>query len=122
MFFSIKVLSKTFPGNFVSSSSNRISMACNKAMSPFIFTGRNRSVNVLSIPFDFAFCNAVSIRGAFVPGFCPIIMITSASSKSSSFTEPLPIPKDSPSATPLLSWHMLLQSGKLFVPYARTKS
>ncbi len=41
---------------------------------------------------------------------------------SSSVTVPLPMPIVSVSATPLDSWHMFEQSGRLFVPSARTNS
>ena len=37
-------------------------------------------------------------------------------------TVPLPTPIISPSPTPLDSWHMFEQSGRLFVPNSRTKS
>ncbi len=43
-------------------------------------------------------------------------------SKSSSVTQPLPMPMASLSAAPLDSWHMFEQSGRLFVPNWRTKS
>ena len=69
-----------------------------------------------------AFSSAVSIRGWFVPGFWPATMIRSAVSKSSSVTVPLPMPIVSVSAAPLDSWHMFEQSGRLFVPNARTNS
>ena len=42
--------------------------------------------------------------------------MASACSKSSSSTVPLPTPMLWRSATPLASWHMFEQSGKLFVP------
>jgi len=51
-----------------------------------------------------------------VPGFWPTQKIASAFSKSSSRTVPLPMPIASISATPLASWHMFEQSGKLLVP------
>ena len=41
---------------------------------------------------------------------------------SSSVTVPLPMPIARPSATPLDSWHMFEQSGRLFVPIDRTIS
>ena len=63
-----------------------------------------------------------SMRGWLVPGFCPNTKIASARSKSSSTTEPLPLPICSVSAIPDGSWHMFEQSGRLLVPYARTKS
>ena len=48
--------------------------------------------------------------------------IRSACSKSSIPTVPLPMPIVSDSATPLDSWHMFEQSGKLFVPNIRPTS
>ncbi|MCY1559417.1 hypothetical protein D9M68_964570 [compost metagenome] len=63
-----------------------------------------------------------SIRGWLVPGFWPSTKIASACSKSSKVTLPLPIPTLWPRATPLASWHMFEQSGKLLVPEARTNS
>ena len=42
--------------------------------------------------------------------------------RSSNTTVPLPTPRDSPMPTPLASWHMFEQSGKLLVPKARTNS
>ena len=41
---------------------------------------------------------------------------------SSSVTVPLPMPIVRPRATPLDSWHMFEQSGRLLVPSARTNS
>lgn len=73
-------------------------------------------------PLAFAFSNTDSIRGWLVPGFCPAMTIRSASSTSSTVTEPLPMPIDSVSAEPEDSWHMLEQSGRLFVPNERTSS
>jgi len=73
-------------------------------------------------PRRLAACRAVSIRGWFVPGFCPMTKMASAFSKSESFTHPLPTPIVGPSAAPLDSWHMFEQSGRLFVPNARAKS
>ena len=67
-------------------------------------------------------CSVVSIRGWLVPGFWPITKIASAASKSSSVTVPLPIPIACDSPTPLDSWHMFEQSGRLFVPNCRAKS
>ncbi len=43
-------------------------------------------------------------------------MISSAAWMSSSVTVPLPMPIVSPRATPLDSWHMFEQSGRLLVP------
>ncbi len=63
-----------------------------------------------------------SMRGWLVPGFCPRMKIASACSKSSKVTLPLPTPTLRPSATPLASWHMFEQSGKLLVPNARTNN
>jgi hypothetical protein len=62
------------------------------------------------------------MRGWFVPGFCPMTKMASASSKSASDTVPLPTPIASPRPTPLDSWHMFEQSGRLLVPNIRTKS
>ena len=45
----------------------------------------------------------------------------SAASKQSSRTVPLPIPIAADKPTPLDSWHILLQSGRLFVPICRAK-
>ncbi len=73
-------------------------------------------------PFVTARCSAVNMRGWFVPGFWPTTTMSSAASKSSSVTEPLPRPSVSPSADPLDSWHMLEQSGRLLVPSSRTNS
>ncbi len=63
-----------------------------------------------------------SMRGWFVPGFWPKMKIASARVKSSSVTVPLPTPMLPRMPVPDGSWHMLEQSGKLFVPYARTNS
>ena len=62
------------------------------------------------------------MRGWLVPGFWPATMISSAAWTSSRVTVPLPMPIVSPSATPLDSWHMFEQSGRLLVPNARTNS
>jgi hypothetical protein len=51
-----------------------------------------------------------------VPGFWPITKTASAWSKSSSVTVPLPMPTVCVRASPLDSWHMFEQSGRLFVP------
>ena len=48
--------------------------------------------------------------------------MVSAWSKSSSWTVPLPTPSVSRRATPLDSWHMSEQSGRLLVPNWRTNS
>src|SRR3546814_9831861 len=61
-----------------------------------------------------------SIRGWLVPGLWPMQKMASARAKSSSVTVPFPIPMDSGRPTLVPSWHMLEQSGKLLVPYART--
>ena len=65
---------------------------------------------------------AESMRGWLVPGFCPATRINSAEMTSSRVTVPLPIPIVSWRATPLDSWHMFEQSGRLFVPNARANS
>ena len=57
-------------------------------------------------PFAFAFSRIESMRGWLVPGFCPAMMIRSASVTSSTVTEPLPMPMASVSAAPDDSWHM----------------
>jgi len=62
---------------------------------------------------------AVSMRGWLVPGFWPMTKIASAFSKSSRLTVPLPTPITFSKAQPLDSWHVLEQSGKLFVPNCR---
>ena len=64
----------------------------------------------------------MSIRGWLVPGFWPMMSSSSASWMSSSDTVPLPTPMVSVRATPLDSWHMFEQSGRLFVPNSRTNS
>lgn len=76
----------------------------------------------MSAPFFFATSRWLSIRGAFVPGFWPTTTISSDSSSISSVTAPLPLPITRVSAVPEDSWHMFEQSGRLFVPYARTNS
>lgn len=73
-------------------------------------------------PEDLAFSRAESMRGWLVPGFCPATMIRSAWCRSSRETLPLPMPMVSFSAEPEDSWHMLEQSGRLFVPNSRAKS
>ncbi|MNJ51328.1 hypothetical protein D3C77_466280 [compost metagenome] len=62
------------------------------------------------------------MRGWLVPGFWPQTKMASACSKSSNVTVPLPTPTLWPKATPLASWHMFEQSGKLLVPKARTNN
>jgi hypothetical protein len=66
--------------------------------------------------------SADSMRGWLVPGFWPRMMTRSARCTSSRVTLPLPMPIVSVSATPLDSWHMLEQSGMLFVPKRLTRS
>ncbi len=51
-------------------------------------------------PARFAASSAVSIRGWFVPGFCPTTKIRSAWTMSSRLTLPLPTPIVSVSADP----------------------
>ncbi len=77
---------------------------------------------MIRAPFAFAFSSAESIRGWFVPGFCPATTIRSARYRSSSRTLPLPTPIVSDRAEPDDSWHMLEQSGRLLVPSSRAKS
>jgi hypothetical protein len=64
----------------------------------------------------------VIIRGWLVPGLWPKHRIRSAWSKSSSVTEPLPMPIESGRPTLVGSWHMFEQSGKLLVPTRRPSS
>ena len=73
-------------------------------------------------PLRLAVCSEVSIRGWLVPGFWPKMKIAFAVSRSCRWTEPLPEPMTSVSATPEDSWHRLLQSGRLLVPKRRTNS
>ncbi len=70
-------------------------------------------------PFRLVAANAVNMRGWFVPGFWPMTRTKSDASKQSSRTVPLPMPMAADNPTPLDSWHILLQSGKLFVPICR---
>lgn len=77
---------------------------------------------MIRAPRCFAFSSAESMRGWFVPGFCPATMSRSAAWMSSIDTVPLPIPIVSDRAAPLDSWHMLEQSGRLLVPSPRTSS
>lgn len=77
---------------------------------------------MICAPLPLAFSRIDSIRGWLVPGFCPAITIRSASTRSSTVTEPLPMPMDSVSAVPEDSWHMFEQSGRLLVPKLRTSS
>jgi hypothetical protein len=62
------------------------------------------------------------MRGWLVPGFCPRMTIRSACSKSSYAIVDLPMPTTSAMARLVDSWHMFEQSGRLFVPNARTNS
>ena len=73
-------------------------------------------------PARFASARAVSMRGWFVPGFCPTTTISSACTRSVRVTLPFPIPIVSVRAVPDDSWHMFEQSGRLLVPRARTRS
>ncbi len=76
----------------------------------------------ITAPLRLARSSAVSIRGWLVPGFCPTTTSSLAAWMSSSVTLPLPTPIVWVSARPDDSWHMLEQSGRLFVPYARASS
>ena len=76
----------------------------------------------MDAPLRLARSSAISIRGWLVPGFWPTTRISSAAWMSSSVTVPLPMPIARPRATPLDSWHMFEQSGRLLVPSARTIS
>ena len=62
------------------------------------------------------------MRGWLVPGFCPATMMRLALWMSSIDTVPLPMPSVCDSATPLDSWHMFEQSGRLLVPRPLTSS
>ena len=73
-------------------------------------------------PFFLAFSSALSMRGWFVPGFCPATKMRPAVSRSFRLTEPLPMPMVSTRADPEDSWHMFEQSGRLLVPTPRTSS
>ena len=97
----------------------RIPADSGKPSRPASFSGLMATIVA---PARFACCSAVSIRGWFVPGFCPRIRISSVFSKSSSVTVPLPMPMVDVRAEPDDSWHMFEQSGRLFVPNCRTKS
>jgi hypothetical protein len=79
-------------------------------------------IAMIRAPLAFAFARVESIRGWLVPGFCPAMRIRSAASMSGTETDPLPMPIASVSALPEDSWHMLEQSGRLFVPKLRTIS
>ncbi len=142
--------SKIVPGNFCSFSHNNFKIIFSNATSPFIFTCKKISVSFCPLPIHlsgfwgslylikptsgkglivmifpplfFVFPSAVNILGWFVPGFCPITITNSAWLKSSRVTEPFPIPRVSVRATPLDSWHIFEQSGKLFVPYFLTNN
>jgi hypothetical protein len=83
---------------------------------------RSGLIAMICAPFCFAISSAESIRGWFVPGFCPEMTIRSAWCRSSSDTVPFPTPIASASPTDVDSWHMLEQSGRLFVPNALAKS
>ena len=63
-----------------------------------------------------------SMRGWLVAGFWPKMRMVSASSKSARVTMPLPMPTVAGKPRLVASWHMLEQSGKLFVPYRRAIS
>ena len=69
-----------------------------------------------------ASASQVSIRGVFVAALSPISQIASACSQSCRSTVPLPGPSADVMATPLASWHMFEQSGRLLVPNSRTHS
>ena len=56
------------------------------------------------------------MRGWLVPGFWPTTKMRSACVEVLERTVPLPMPIVSVSATPLDSWHMFEQSGRLLVP------
>ena len=73
-------------------------------------------------PLRLACSKAVSILGWLVPGFCPANTSKLAWCTSDRLTLALPMPIVSASATEVDSWHMLEQSGRLLVPYARMNS
>jgi hypothetical protein len=79
-------------------------------------------MDTMRAPRRAAACSAVSIRGWLVPGFWPMTKMKSAWSKSSSVTVPLPTPMTSSRPTPVDSWHMFEQSGRLLVPSWRARS
>ena len=130
--------------------SNSEPNAWNSARSPLIRTGRWRSASwtpepthprgrcgflnptspasfsglmaMILAPRPLASSSADSIRGWLVPGFWPAKISSFAAWTSSRVTLALPMPIDSASAMLVDSWHMLEQSGRLLVPYARTNS
>ncbi len=67
-------------------------------MSP---TSGSGLIEIIVAPLRFAFCSEVSMRGWFVPGFCPITMMQSAASRSASVTVLFPVPSVSLRAAPL---------------------
>ena len=75
----------------------RKSLGCLKRVRP---TSARGLTLMIVAPRRAALCRVASIRGWFVPGFCPIIRIVSARSKSSSLTVPFPTPMTSLRASP----------------------
>jgi hypothetical protein len=73
-------------------------------------------------PFRLAVSSADNIRGWLVPGFWPAKINRRAVRTSFRVTLALPMPMVSANAKLDDSWHMLEESGRLLVPYARTKS
>ncbi len=71
-------------------------------------------------PRWYASASAVSILGAFEAALTPMMNNASVLSQSLRSTVPFPVPRDASRARPLASWHMLEQSGRLFVPSSRT--
>ncbi|MDF9802116.1 hypothetical protein M2436_000663 [Streptomyces sp. HB372] len=59
------------------------------------------------------------MRGAFDAALTPRMNRASADSQSLRSTVPFPVPREAWRARPLASWHMLEQSGRLFVPSSR---
>ena len=117
------------PPRRIWTNSSAIGIPC--PITPFTFCGSLNRINPASgsgftamilAPLAFAFSSTVSIRGWFVPGFWPAMMMRSAAPTSATVTDPLPIPIASLSAAPDDSWHMLEQSGRLLVPKLRTIS
>ena len=70
-----------------------------------------------------ACCSVVSMRGWLVPGFWPMTKITSALLEVLELHRALAdADRLAAAPTPLDSWHMFEQSGRLLVPNWRTNS
>ena len=74
---------------------------------------------MIGTPRSAASCNGCSMRGELLPGFWPKKKMQSVCAKSSSVTVPTGTPILAGSATDVVSWHMLLLSGRLLLPYSR---